>query len=283
VAEDPEQFAEGLAVERAQAEALALRTAEAAKAAALEAEAAAVVAAEVAAEAAAVAAAAAAATAAAAAEAAAIEVAEAFTPPEPAPEPVEEPAPEFVPTIEADLAPELDPALEPEPVPEQVPIIPLDDAAELAMLAVWTAEAPKFSAPDGLPMPANSSVFLTFVPLTAGTFEIGDDSRLGAIRAFGTITFVESLGGGERPSEAAPPAANLALLIAEARDGGTIILPLPVDPAEIPDPAAPQLLGPVVTVPINPPPPPAPDPLALDPSPLDPPAAGDDFGIPDDI
>jgi hypothetical protein len=81
---------------------------------------------------------------------------------------------------------------------------PLDDAAELAMLAVWTAEAPKFSAPDGLEMPANSSVFLTFVPLKAGEFEVGDDSRLGAFRAFGTITFVTSLGGGKRPSEARP-------------------------------------------------------------------------------
>jgi hypothetical protein len=78
-------------------------------------------------------------------------------------------------------------APEPEPIPEPKPIIPLDDAAELAMLAVWTAEAPKFSAPDGLAMPANSSVFLTFVPLKAGTFEVGDDSRLGALRAFGTI------------------------------------------------------------------------------------------------
>jgi len=291
---DPEQFAEGLAVERAQAEVLALRTAEAAQAAAeaaaLEAEAAAVAAAEAAAvaaaEAAAVAAAEAAAVAAAeaaivAAEAVAIEVAEAFAPPESAPDPVtelaEELAPEVGPNIEADLAPDLVSAPKPEPIPEPEPIIPLDDAAELTMLAVWTAEAPKFSAPDGLAIPANSSVFLTFMPLKAGTFEVGDGSRLGALRAFGTITFVASLGGGERPSEAAPPAANLAMLIAEAKDEVTVTLPLHVAPVEAPLQATPSpapaetpLLGPVVTVPIDPAPTPA----------LDPPAVGDDPGVP---
>jgi hypothetical protein len=94
------------------------------------------------------------------------------------------------------------------------------------MLAVWTAEAPKFSAPDGLAMPANSSVFLTFVPLKAGTFEVGDDSRLGALRAFGTI---------------AGPGAVTPLL-------GPVVTPL---------------LEPVVTVPIDPAPTTALDPPAV--------------------
>jgi len=69
----------------------------------------------------------------------------------------------------------------------------------------------------------------------------------------------------------------LALLIAEAKDGITVTLPIPVDPAEaplpatpLPDPAVTPLLGPVVTVPIDPAPTTA----------LDPPAVGDDPGAP---
>ena len=76
-------------------------------------------------------------------------------------------------------------------------------------------------------MPANSSLFLTFIPLKSGVYEIADDSRIGALRTFGTITFATALGGGgQRLSEAAPPASNLAMLIAEATEGGTVTLPL---------------------------------------------------------
>ena len=277
----PEEFAAGLAGERALAEALALRTIEAARAAAdaaaQEAEAAAVAAAE--------------AESLAAAEAAAIALAEALIPdpePEPEPEPIADPGPEPIPeapvepapevalNIEADLAPELAPAPAPEPIIEPAPILPLDEATELALLADWTANAPQFSAPDGLPMPANSSLFLTFIPLKPGVFDFADDSRIGALRTFGTITFVTALGGGgQRLSEAAPAAANLAMLIAEAKEGGTVTLPLAAAPIE-PPAIVPQALA----APVEPPAAPTP---AENPPPLDPPALGDDPGIPDDI
>ena len=184
--------------------------------------------------------------------------------------------------VEADLAPDLGPGPPPEPAP--APIIVLDDAAKLALLTNWTAQAPRFAAPDGLELPANSSVFLTFMPLKAGTFEIGDGSRFAGLAATGTITVVTAVGGGERLSEAARPAANLAMFMAEVLEGPALWVAEPIRPA----------LGDVD--PLNPPPPtpdveletPAPAPVAPTPPP-DPPAALDpaptpnDPGLPDDI
>ncbi len=214
--------------------------------------------------------------------------------PEPAPEPAIEPAiePDVEPVIdpvigavvEADLAPDLGPAPPPEPAP--APIIVLDDAAELALLTNWTAQAPRFAAPDGLELPANSSVFLTFMPLKSGTFEIGDGSRFAGLAATGTITVVAAVGGGERLSEAARPAANLAMFMAEVLEGPALSVaePIPpelgdVDPLIQPPPTPNVELEAPAPAPVAPTPTPPPDPPAA----LDPAPTPNDPGLPDDI
>lgn len=190
------------------------------------------------------------------------------------------PAPEpEAPMIEPQVAPAVPPANLEEVVAENVIVedaeplqaaadpaaMPdLNDADELALLAEWTTQAAAFAAPEGLYLPPNSSVFLTFVPLRAGTYEVEDDARIAGIGAKGTVTFVNP-GTLARLPEAARPAADLALLIAEARDGQTIDPHGPNEPAEIVD----EPIAPAPEPPFEPMPEPDPHPGADDPGPPD--------------
>ncbi len=157
-----------------------------------------------------------------------------------------------------------------EAVPDVPEVLIVDEAEELTLLAEWTALEGAFAAPSGLDLPPNSSMFLTFAPTTPGTFEVRDSSRIAGLGARGVVTFVNP-GDLARLPEAARAAADLALLIGEARDGLTVEPPTGAIPTEASPAAAepPAELGPP-------------------PAPMLPPGAellpgADDLGPPDDI
>ena len=128
---------------------------------------------------------------------------------------------------------------------------PQEAAVSMATLAEWTAQAEAFAESGGLEIPGGTSAFLSFVPLKSGIFPVSGGNRFAPRSASDAITVVDP-GEAVPLFEAARPAANLALLMAEAQRG--LVAPAPEAPApEVPAPEVPMPAVPAPEVPAAPP------------------------------